>query len=270
MPSKFIDWITWKLGDRIAEDYMIPYNTKMFGDSLNELGIYWLQKLPNVSFDDTLLSCLKHEAYGKQPAHTSFYYPKEFGYGEVWRRMAERLGDRIILGTQVVKLDINKMIINDKWDADYIVTTIPWTSIRVIEGLNEELRNSVKLLKHTGIVTELNDGDMRTEAQWIYYPDESLDYHRILMRQNFCSNTKGFWTETNVCRFDTDRHKDRRYYVNEYAYPLNTIDKPKIMREILCFMSKHNVFGLGRWGEWEHYNSDVVIEKSMKLALELL
>lgn len=27
---------------------MLPYNKKMFGDELNELGTYWLEKLPNV------------------------------------------------------------------------------------------------------------------------------------------------------------------------------------------------------------------------------
>ena len=26
MPEKFIDWIRWKLGEKIADDYMIPYN----------------------------------------------------------------------------------------------------------------------------------------------------------------------------------------------------------------------------------------------------
>ena len=48
MPEKFIDWIYWKLGEKIATDYMIPYNQKMFGEDLNSLGTYWLNKLPNV------------------------------------------------------------------------------------------------------------------------------------------------------------------------------------------------------------------------------
>ena len=32
MPQKFVDWIYWKLGNKIAEDYMIPYNQKMFNN----------------------------------------------------------------------------------------------------------------------------------------------------------------------------------------------------------------------------------------------
>ena len=53
MPEGFVDWIYWKLGNRIANDYMIPYNQKMFGNVLNQLGTYWLEKLPNVSFEET-------------------------------------------------------------------------------------------------------------------------------------------------------------------------------------------------------------------------
>jgi protoporphyrinogen oxidase len=34
-PEAFVDWIRWKLGDRISDSYMIPYNQKMFGDNLN-------------------------------------------------------------------------------------------------------------------------------------------------------------------------------------------------------------------------------------------
>ena len=54
MPHAFVDWIYWKLGAKVAEDYMIPYNQKMFSKELNQLGTYWLEKLPNVSFEETL------------------------------------------------------------------------------------------------------------------------------------------------------------------------------------------------------------------------
>ena len=37
--------------------------SKMFGEELDALGTYWLEKLPNVSFDETLLSCLNRKPY---------------------------------------------------------------------------------------------------------------------------------------------------------------------------------------------------------------
>ena len=57
--------------------------------------------------------------------------------------------------------------------------------------------------------------------------------------------------------------------MNEYAYPLNTINKRENMQLILKEAMNFGVIGLGRWGEHEHYNSDVVIERAMKLSEEL-
>ena len=58
--------------------------------------------------------------------------------------------------------------------------------------------------------------------------------------------------------------------MNQYAYPLNTIQKPEIMKRLLDWAKKKNVFGLGRWGEHNHYNSDVTVELAIKLADRLL
>ena len=51
--------------------------------------------------------------------------------------------------------------------------------------------------------------------------------------------------------------------MNEYAYPLNTIQKPGAMAELLSWSKKHGVIGVGRWGEWKHYNSDATVERAM-------
>ena len=65
MPQQFVDWIYWKLWRGIAGDYMLSYNRKMFGDNLNLLGTYWLEKLPNVSYTDTLRICKEHRPYAQ-------------------------------------------------------------------------------------------------------------------------------------------------------------------------------------------------------------
>ncbi len=267
MPTKFIDWIYWKLGTKVAEDYMIPYNQKMFGEDLNSLGTYWLEKLPNVSFEETLISCLEKKAYGSQPAHAKFYYPKKYGYGELWRRMANALGDRIQYGVAVQKIDFKTNTINDEFCADYIINTAPWKSFHEFVGMPDSLMQIIHRLKYSSTVIEYQREQLDTKAQWIYYPNPQLSYHRILVRHNFCPHSKGYWTETNLTRWNKS---DAYSYVNEYAYPLNTIGKQEMMQELLEWTTKHKVYGLGRWGEWQHYNSDVVVERAMKMADELI
>lgn len=287
MPEKFVDWIYWKLGDKIAEDYMIPYNQKMFGENLDELGTYWLNKLPNVSFEETLISCLEKKAYGTQPGHARFYYPKEYGYGELWLRLAAKLGDKIRYGESVERMDVDNCIINDTYKADHIINTVPWTDIKEYKGVGEEYLKDMEALKHTSVVIEYIDEKLDTKAHWIYYPDPGLSYHRILVRHNFCPGSKGYWTETNLVRHqiindsasvsersvfgESDRgiYDKDNCFINEYAYPLNTIGKEEIMKRLLSYMKERNIIGLGRWGEWQHYNSDVVVDRALTLADEL-
>ena len=271
-PEKFTEWIEWKLGRAISEDYMLPYNRKMFGEDLDSLGTYWLEKLPNVSYEETKRSCAERRPYGTQPGHAKFFYPHSYGYGEAFLRMADALGDRIHYNEPVVSIDYDNRIVNGKYSADNIIVTIPWTSVREHIGLPDALHDSIGKLRYSSVVTEYVPENMDTKAHWIYYPDPKLSYHRILVRHNFCPGSKGYWTETNLTRYDEDKAvgEGKTYFVNEYAYPLNTIGKQELMKELLEYTASKNVYGLGRWGEWQHYNSDVVIRKAMEIVGSLL
>lgn len=272
MPQEFVSWIYWKLGDKIAENYMIPYNQKMFGEDLNQLGTYWLEKLPNVSFEETLLSCLTKKAYGEQPGHAQFFYPKKYGYGELWLRMAEEIRGQIKYDAAVYTIDFDTNTVITKegetYSADVIISTIPWMEFAKITGMPQELKEKIGRLKYSSVQTAYFPDNLDTEAQWIYYPDPELSYHRILVRHNFCNGSKGYWTECNSTRVD-ETIESTFQYMNQYAYPLNTIGKPEIMKELLEWAKTRRVYGLGRWGEHQHYNSDLVVELALKMAEEL-
>ena len=267
-PEKFTDWILWKLGEKIAHDYMLPYNTKMFGDELDNLGTYWLEKLPFVSFEDTLRSCLEHKAYAKQPGHAEFYYPVEHGYGELWLRMADALDGRVIYDQHVSCIDFDAHTVRtregEEYHGDIIINTIPYNEFTELHGMPEDLRKNIHGLKHTSVEVKYSPETLDTPAQWIYFPDMNLSYHRIFVRHNVLLGSKGIWYEINSDR--VDQTASEFAYMNKYAYPLNTIDKPGIMNALLDWMKAHNVYGLGRWGEHQHYNSDLTVELGIRLA----
>ena len=272
MPARFTEWIEWKLGKAIAEDYMLPYNRKMFGEDLDSLGTYWLEKLPNVSYEETKMSCVNKKAYGTQPGHARFMYPKKYGYGEAFLRMAGALGENIRYNEKVTSIDYENRIVNGIYSADNIVVTIPWNSVDKHIGLSDKLYKNLYDLKYSSIVTEYDPEMLDTKAHWIYYPDPGKSYHRILVRHNFCPGSKGYWTETNLARYDeaVAQKKGKSYFVNDYAYPLNTIGKQEKIKEFLDFTATRNIIGLGRWGQWQHFNSDVVMRLAMDLAGKML
>ena len=268
-PDNFLDWISWKLGDKIAEEYMIPYNEKIFSVDLKSLGTYWMNKLPNVSFEDTLRSCLMKKPYGSLPGHARFYYPKKHGAGELWLRMAERIKDHIEYGVKVTELDLESRTVNPGgYKADVIINTAPWTAFKVIKGASDDFLEAVSKLCYSSIVVKYLPETEDPEVNWEYYPSRDKDFHRILYRNTFTKGSKGAWAEINTKRYVA--HDGDVAFTTEYAYPLNTIDKPEKIRLILDEAAGHKVYGLGRWGEWEHYNSDVVVELAMKCLERLL
>ena len=262
-PERFNEWIGWKLGDRIADEYMIPYNDKIWSTPVQEIGTYWLHKLPSVSFRETLKSCLEHQSQGLLSAHGEFYYPKSHGYGEVWRRMGCELGERLRLGCPVTSIDPNYRIINKSIKSDMIVNTIPWDTWLKIGAIPQCLHSAANDLKYSSIDVDYHPVHVESPAHWIYEPSQKVAYHRLLLRHNFYKGARGYWTETNVKRsasLSGFRHR------NTFAYPVNTLAKPIAIDRILSWAKGMNILSLGRWGLWEHMNSDVAVQKAIECA----
>jgi len=267
MPESFEAWVRWKLGDRIAGEYMLPYNRKIWSMDLERLGTYWLYKLPDVSFRDTLRSCLEGRPFGALPAHGTFLYPKKSGYGEVWRRMGRRLGDSLRVNTPVTGIDVENRIVNGEFRARKIISTIPWTLWPRMADAPGEIAASINELVSIPIDVDYFPDNTAGNAHWIYEPREDISYHRILPRHNFCPGSHGYWTETNASRSGSAAHFRHR---NEFAYPVNTKGKPAAVQRILAWAEAKGIVGAGRWGTWEHMNSDVAVSEALALACKLL
>ena len=260
-PTAFADWVTWKFGPLFAQEYLLPYNRKIWSMDLNTLGTYWLDKLPDVSFRQTLESCLVQRARGRLPAHEKFYYPKNFGYGEVWSRMALAVGDRFRPNTPLHSLDLASQVINHTIRYKRLVNTIPWSALSAATPLPDAINESIHALRHTSLIVDYYPDNLPTNAHWTYEPNETIAYHRILHRHNFVPSGRGYWTETNSQRAQPSAHFSHQ---NEFAYPVNTIDKPRRMAEIRAWAQANNIIPLGRWGTWEHMNSDVAVDEALQ------
>jgi protoporphyrinogen oxidase len=266
-PVSFKEWIIWKFGSKISSDYMLPYNSKIWSMDIGRLNTTWLHKLPKVSFRDILQSTMMKEPSGKMPAHANFLYPVKFGYGEVWRRIAASLGDRIRYETCVKTFSPHSRIINGAYRAKTVINTIPWQCFIHCDGIPSNVIDAIKHLEYTSIRVTYHDEEMDSRAHWIYVPDENIPFHRILCRQNFCPGSHGYWTETNLKRINGDGEWS---YVNKYAYPVNTADREKHISVVFDWARSNSIYPLGRWGQWEHINSDVTVARAIEAAVSLI
>lgn len=265
-PESFSEWIAWKLGDRIADEYMLPYNRKLWSLNLIDLGTYWLDKLPDLSFREILRSCLDRKPQGTIPAHGVFLYPACYGYGEVWKRMGASLGEKLLFETPVNAIDLATKTVNNRFRAKTIISTIPWPVWLEFAVLPERIAGLIRELIHVGVDIDYVPDSPGTLAHWVYDPDESVPHHRMLCRQNFSAG-RGYWTETNSKRARASsgwRHR------NDFAYPFNSINKPAVMAELIHWGEENGVISIGRWGRWEHLNSDVAAADGIKSAMDCL
>ena len=267
-PEAFADWITWKLGECIAREYMLPYNRKIWSMDPNALGTYWLYKLPDVSFRETLQSCLERRMFGALPAHGTFLYPKKHGYGEVWRRMGDALGDQLHLGEKFQSVDPERRIVNGRYQADIIVNSIPWSAWTQAGPMPPEVLAAVGQLVQVPIDVDYCADTLPSDSHWTYDPDEAKSFHRILLRANFCAGSRGYWTETNSARSLALQPGGFRHH-NEFAYPVNTLGKPAAVATVMAWAKSHGIQPLGRWGHWEHMNSDVAVSLAIAAGREL-
>ena len=179
--------------------------------------------------------------------------------------MAEALGPRLVLGAPVRTIDIASRTLDGGIEADVVVNTAPWPAFERIDGLSPESRSTIARLRHTSVDVDYVPETLDTPAQWIYLPDPGIPEHRLLVRSNFASGSRGHWRETRRERNIPLRPGAFRHS-SEYSYPLNTIGKNEAMAALLAETAGSRVLGLGRWGEWQHYNTDVVVERALALA----
>jgi protoporphyrinogen oxidase len=266
-PARFDDWIRWKLGERIACEYMLPYNRKLWCMPLSELAVDWLHKLPSASLREVLRSCLLRASGGTLPAHGRFLYPRAHGYGEVWRRIAASMGERFWPSHAVRSIDLERRIVDDCVAADVIVNTLPWPIWKRLASLPEAIATAVDKLVYTSVHVDYRAENLPSQAHWIYEPDENRPYHRQLLRHNFCTGARGHWRECNALRSPVA--EDIRF-VAEHAYPVATLLRPSALATVLSWARTQGILGLGRWGTWEHINSDVAVERALAAARESL
>ena len=261
MPDGFSEWVNWKFGDKIASDYMVPYNQKMWGDEINNLGTYWLDKLPQISAEQVFKSFATNSPQGTIPAHATFLYPKYGGYGEVWKRMGTFLQSSLQLNYQINSIDPSSKVINNEFKAKKIISTIPWVFWKGFCVLPNDILECCQNLKYTSIDIDYYPNTLDSDAHWIYVPDPEIKHHRLLLRNNFNNQVNGYWSETNSTRGTPStncyRHK------NTFAYPLNTKNKLMSINKIRGWFEQYDIASIGRWGTWEHINSDIAVSNAI-------
>lgn len=275
-PENYEEWVRWKLGDRICDAYMIPYNTKLWGVKPKEMDIDWLYKIPNVDVREVLKYSLERKQdVNKFPAHIHFYYPKKEGFGKIVKALVKDELSFIKCSCEVMKLRYieGNWIVNDVYVAKRIINTTPWNDLYHALGCPDEIASAVQKIKYNRIVVSLFEKDYDVDWHWRYIPDPNKAHHREFYIHNYAEDSKknGIYLETGIKRFNEKEMPagGKASIVDFYtdaAYPIPVTGHAQAIREILDFYRPMGFYGVGRWGQHEYQNADVSMHEAIKFV----
>ena len=277
-PLNYEEWIRWKLGDKICDEYMIPYNQKLWGVNPKELDIDWLNKIPKVNINEILLYCFEQKQdKTKFPAHMHFYYPKVGGFQSIVDALVRDELPFIRLCEKVdsLKRDNNVWIVNNKYESDSIVNTTPWNDLYEALGSPQQLEPFFKKIKYNRLNISLYEASCDINWHWRYVPDKNYPYHREFNIHSFAKDSKpgGIYLETNLDLYDGSNNLYNgkpmlAQFKTDAAYPIPVVGHGAAISRILSFYKDQKLYGIGRWGQHEYQNADISMNEAIKFAKE--
>lgn len=273
-PENFEEWVRWKLGNAIADNYMIPYNRKIWGVEPNELATDWLDKIPRHDVHRIMQSCLERQGDRRVfPSHQSFMYPKRGGFQTIFDAIHESVKSHVRLSTPLTSLRRTgrDWVVNDRYRTEMVVNTIPWSLLHSVTSGGPPIDDELARMQTSALVVTLHEERYTHDRHWTYVPAPEKAHHREFYIHNFAPHSapNGFFRETNA-RYFRGGSSALAVHHNEHAYPIPVKGHSEAAKLVWSAYAELAVIGVGRWGQHRYYNSDVCIREAMRLTPEYL
>ena len=298
-PANLEEWFYQKFGQGIAEKYLIPYNTKIWKYPVHEIGLDWVQRIPDPPVGDIIKSSLgiKTEGYLHQ---MHFYYPIHDGIEALIKSLEKQISKNVIRNFEVTNLQRK----NGKWVAsngnesksfDKLVSTIPLQNLCKIVNAPSDVIDTSKKLQYNSLITVMigTNTDKSKGMSWLYIPDTKILTHRISFPSNFSPEVvpkgKSSVLAEITCRLNDTiwnmKDDDLKSRVindlqelkildekdicfsalkrTEYAYVINDLDYENNRRFVKRYFDKEGINLVGRFAEFKYLNMDNCIENAM-------
>ncbi|MCC6010522.1 MAG: hypothetical protein LM588_05990 [Fervidicoccaceae archaeon] len=299
-PPNFKEWILATFGREVAEDYLFPYNEKIWKRPLDQMTADWVYipgRLPIPSLEDIVKAVAGIPTVGYKE-NALFYYPRKGGIIKQWEiafKRSKELGVRF-LKTVVkdVKVSSDGYIINGMMKVNKIVSTLPLKESPSIFDLSEESHKASERLDYNSVaVVGIGLKKPAPKQHWIYVPDKKIVFHRYAWISNYGEDSNpgksaliAEITIPNGKEIDTEELKERvihdfvridviketeidvvEIWFHKYGYPIYTLTHQEDTEVIIRELIQKGIVTFGRWGEWQYWNTDKIYEKAMEKML---
>ena len=301
-PRNLKEWAEEFFGHPIAQEYLIPYNEKIWKRSADQIDSDWLftpGRLPWPDWRDVVRSGAGVPTTGYRE-QAVFYYPENRGiqslYDSVYKRAVSR-GVEVLGGLGVERLEKrDTWRVNGSLETEKVFSTIPLRELIASLDAPSDVRREASRLEYNRVVVV--GVALHKEAppeHWVYVPDRDLVLHRYAWISNYspanapkgCSALIAETTvepSRNISKEDLEERviddlKELgvvsesgsevilvKSWVHEYGYPVYTIGHAAAREKVLNYLSQIGVNSVGRWGSWHYWNMDRVLAEVNRLV----
>lgn len=283
-PATFEEFILRHLGTGFAKNFMLPYNTKLFGVPPAELSAAWCGRfVPRPTLKEVVDGALGlgSDALGY---NASFVYPREGGIESLARALRGALpAGEVRTSTEPASLDWERRVarLSDgtevRWSG--LVSTLPLpVLVELLSAVPAEVRAAAGKLRATD-VTWVAVGVRGPNVQpwhWVYTPEPELTTYRIgspsaVFPGTAPEGTSSFYVEYSGTRSpeacaraaveDLLRAKMIRGAADvlfaeprviRSAYVLYDAHYGQARQTVLDFLARAGIHTAGRYGNWEY------------------
>jgi protoporphyrinogen oxidase len=286
----FATWMDAMFGGGITYHFMRPYNFKVWATPPERMASNWIaERVSVVDYRRALRSIVfEEDDLGWGPNNT-FVFPAEGGTGEIYRRVALRLADRIEYRRELQEVDAEdkrlKFSDGSEETYDFLVSTMPIDHlVRKLRHCPDDVRAAAEDLEHNSVymVGIGYETPLKDDKSWMYFPQDNTPFYRAT---NFAKYSPAnvpdgdtgrycaYMTETSHSRYKEEPREGMEERVEEglraagvvegapkvvsatvanidYAYPVPTLKRDTSLRTIQPWLMNHGIYSRGRFGSW--------------------
>ncbi|MEA3505942.1 MAG: FAD-dependent oxidoreductase, partial [Elusimicrobiota bacterium] len=186
--GSFYDWMVREYGKGIVEEFMLPYNRKMWTVHPEKLTLQWMGRYVPTPEPEEIIAGIVSEGISAEGYNALFYYP-EGGIGLLGEKLAEKVSN-ITYNVRVQKVDTSKKEVlagGKKYSYDKLINTAPLKEFasKILSPANKKLLNAAEKLTHSSllyfsIAWEGGTGPgLPAGSHWIYFPQEEFKFYRV-------------------------------------------------------------------------------------------
>lgn len=304
-PHSFYDWVLNNFGHGIAQHFFIPFQSKILSYDIKKVTATWTGRfVPKTTLQQMLLGSLSDIADEAIGYNSNFYYPKKGGIQFWVNKIADQLKKPIKTSYEVVAIDIkNKIIIfsnGHQQPYKQLITTIPLDILltMLIEPADMQLKKQAKKLVCNSVVN-FNLGIANrniSDKHWIYFPEGEYPFYRIGFPHNFsdyavpagCSSLYGELsyikgnTGVDAALIDSIKKVKQLLHIDDaeiatekiitisHAYVIYDHWREKNIDKILAQLKEHDIYSIGRYGQWKYSSMQEAVLDGKKVVDELI